>query len=211
MNKPIVFILFLFFLSKLSFAQDSESVYTLANDKKKKEQQLKGFETGAYEKMNPLAPAKAAFYSAVLPGLGQAYNKRYWKIPLVYAAIGSSAYAFINNNRVYHKFRDAFKSRRMGFTTDPYYDLNDSGVIPGQPDVSDISLQTAQERAQEARDFSLVLTIGMYALNIIDANVDAHLKQFNVNADLSIDYRPDVLINPVTNKPYLGMTVNLTY
>jgi hypothetical protein len=210
-NNPLLLLTFVLLLGNISIAQDSGSVYTMANDQKKKEEKLQGFESGDYEEMNPLAPAKAAFYSAVLPGLGQAYNKRYWKIPLVYAAIGSSAYAYVQNNKVYHKFRDAFKSRRMGFTTDPYYDLNDSGIVIGQPDVSDSSLQTAQERAQEARDFSLVLTIGMYALNIIDANVDAHLKQFNVNEDLSVDYRPDLLINPVTNSPYLGMTINLTY
>lgn len=210
MNKSLFLLLFFVLLSNFSVAQETDPVY-LVEDKKEKEEQLEAFESGEYDKMNPLAPAKAAFYSAILPGLGQAYNKRYWKIPLVYAAIGSTAYAFINNNNVYHKFRDAFKSRRIGFATDPYYDLNDSGIIIGQPDVSDSSLQKAQERAQEARDFSLVLTIGMYALNIIDANVDAHLKQFNVNADLSVDYRPDVLVNPVTNKPYLGMTVNLTY
>ncbi len=211
MNNPLLLLTFFLILGNLSLAQDSESVYMMGDDKKKKEEKLKGFESGAYEKMNPLAPAKAAFYSAVLPGLGQAYNKRYWKIPLVYAAIGSSAYAFVNNNKVYHKFRDAFKSRRMGFTTDPYYDLNDSGIVIGQPDVSDSSLQTAQKRAQESRDLSLVLTIGMYALNIIDANVDAHLKQFNVNEDLSLDYHPDLIINPVTNTPVLGLTVNLTY
>ncbi len=211
MNNPLLLLIFFFILGNIGLAQDSESVYMMQSDQKKKEEKLEGFESGDYQKMNPLAPAKAAFYSAVLPGLGQAYNKRYWKIPLVYAAIGSTAYAYVNNNKVYHKFRDAFKSRRMGFTTDPYYDLNDSGIVIGQPDVSDSSLQTAQERAQEARDFSLVLTIGMYALNIIDANVDAHLKQFNVNEDLSLDYHPDLIFNPVTNTPVLGLTINLTY
>lgn len=193
-----------------SYAQE-ETVYVVEDRKKKKEKKLEGFDTGEYTRMNPLAPAKAAFLSAVLPGLGQAYNKRYWKIPLVYAAIGSSAFGFINSNRAYQKFRDAFKSRRMGFMTDPYYDLNGNGIFPGYPDVSDNSLQKAQEQAQEDRDFALVMTIGMYALNIIDANVDAHLKQFNVNADLSFDYRPALLVDPIANKPYFGMEFTFTY
>lgn len=193
-----------------AFAQE-ESVYIVQDQKKKEEKKLEAFDSGEYTRMDPLAPAKAAFYSAVLPGLGQAFNKRYWKIPLVYAAIGSSAYGFINADNAYRKFRDAFKSRRMGFMTDPYYDLNGNGIFPGFPDVSDSSLQKAQEQAQQDRDFALVMTIGMYALNIIDANVDAHLKQFNVNADLSINYRPALLIEPIVNKPYFGMDFTFNF
>ena len=61
--------------------------------------------------INPLAPARAAFYSAVLPGLGQAYNKKYWKIPIVYGAIGTGVYFYTTNDREYQRFRDAYKER----------------------------------------------------------------------------------------------------
>ena len=61
------------------------------------------------QKMDILAPARAAFYSAVLPGLGQAYNKKFWKIPVVYGALGTSGYFYFNNNKKYNKFREAYK------------------------------------------------------------------------------------------------------
>jgi len=163
------------------------------------------------EEMNILAPSKAAFYSAVLPGLGQIYNKRYWKVPLVYAAIGTGIYAYTFNNNLYNRYRTAYKSRLAGFTTDEFYDLNNSGIDPGNPDLSNEALQDAQERYQKDRDLSLLITIGLYALNIVDANVDAHLKQFNIDDDLSMDMRimPYLTQDPITtNVTYgLGLTV----
>jgi hypothetical protein len=67
--------------------------------------------------IDPLTPAKAAFYSAVLPGLGQAYNKKYWKIPIVYA-IGTSLYFYLNSNKKYNQYRDAYKRRLEGYSDD---------------------------------------------------------------------------------------------
>ena len=64
--------------------------------------------------IDPLAPSRAAFYSAVLPGLGQAYNKKYWKIPIIYAALGVSTYAYIYNNDNYNRARDAYKLLKAG-------------------------------------------------------------------------------------------------
>ncbi len=66
------------------------------------------------ETIDPLRPAKAAFYSAVLPGLGQIYNKKYWKLPLVYGAIGTSAYLYIDNQKSYNLYRDEYKNRLEG-------------------------------------------------------------------------------------------------
>ena len=71
--------------------------------------QIKDSLVSAMSTYNPLAPAKAAFYSAILPGLGQAYNKKYWKIPLVYGALGSGIYFYNNNNKNYNRLRDANK------------------------------------------------------------------------------------------------------
>lgn len=157
--------------------------------------------------VNPLAPSKAAFYSAILPGLGQAYNKRYWKIPIVWGALGIGIYAYNFNNDEYNKFRDAFKRRRAGFTDDEFYDINNSGIVPGSPDISDQALQDAQERAQTDRDLALAITIGLYVLNIVDANVDAHLKQFNVDQNLSMDIKPYLEYNPITTDPQYGLAI----
>ena len=159
------------------------------------------------ESVNPLAPSKAAFYSAVLPGLGQIYNKRYWKLPIVYGAIGTGIYAYTFNNNEYNRFRDAFKRRRAGFTDDEFYDINNSGIIPGSPDISDQALQDAQERAQRDRDLALAITIGLYVLNIVDANVDAHLRQFNVDQNLAMDVKPYLEYIPISNEPQYGLAV----
>ena len=156
---------------------------------------------------NPLAPSKAAFYSAILPGLGQAYNKRYWKVPIVWGALGLGIYAYTFNNNEYNRFRDAFKRRRAGFTDDEFYPNNNGEIIPGSPFVSDEALQSAQERAQTDRDLALAITIGLYVLNIVDANVDAHLKQFNVDQNLSLDVKPYLEYNPITTDPQYGLAV----
>ena len=147
--------------------------------------------------INPLAPAKAGFYSAILPGLGQAYNKKYWKIPLVYGAIGTSLYFYIENNRLYHQYRDAYKRRLEGYTDDKFSYLDSSRLIAGQ------------KVYQRNRDLSALVTVGFYVLNIIEANVDASLIQFNVNENLSL--KPEIYTNDVTFRPNVGLTFNYTF
>lgn len=157
--------------------------------------------------IDALAPSKAAFYSAILPGLGQIYNKRYWKLPIVYGALGTSIYFYVDNNNNYHRFRTAYKSRLAGFATDEFYDLDDSGIVPGSPDVSDKALRDAQNFYQGQRDLALLITVGIYVLNIVDANVDAHLKQFNISDDLSLN--PVIYQNPINYNNSVGFS--LTY
>ena len=147
--------------------------------------------------IDPLTPAKAAFYSAILPGLGQAYNKRYWKIPIVYGAIGTSTYFYIDSRKLYNEYRDAYKSRLAG-NPDPKYDY-----------LSDTQLISAQEFYQRNASMSALFMIGFYVLNIIDANVDAALIQFNVNQNLSL--RPEITPDAVTFKSNLGLTLNYRF
>ncbi len=156
--------------------------------------------------INPLAPSKAAFYSAVFPGLGQIYNRRYWKVPIVYAAIGTGIYAYVYNDDLYDRFRTAFKRRRAGFIDDEFY-----GDIPGSPILDEQDLQSSQERYQRDRDLALLITIGLYALNIIDANVDSHLKQFNVDEDLSIKIQPYLEYHPISSDPNYGVAITLKF
>ena len=158
---------------------------------------LKAKDTLKSIEIDPLRPTKAAFYSALLPGLGQAYNKKYWKIPIVYGAIGTSLYFYIDNGKKYHSYRDAYKRRLAGFNDDQYQFLDDDRLIQ------------AQRFYQRNRDLSLIVTVGFYVLNIIDANVDAHLIQFNVSDKLT--FQPDVYINDMDNKPNLGLTFNYKF
>jgi Family of unknown function (DUF5683) len=154
-------------------------------------------DTTKLEEIDPLRPSKAAFYSAILPGLGQAYNKKYWKIPIVYGAIGTSLYFYFDNNTKYHSYRDAYKRRLAGYEDDQYQYLDDSRLVE------------AQRFYQRNRDLSLLVTIGFYILNIVDANVDAHLIQFNVSEKLSL--APDVYQNDFTAKPNVGLTFNYKF
>lgn len=146
--------------------------------------------------INPNAPAKAAFYSALIPGLGQAYNKKYWKIPLVYIGLGISVYSYVDQNKKYQAFRTEYKKRLNGTslgTTDPTYGryTNDQ-IIRGQ------------KFHQKNRDLSMLISAGIYILNIVDANVDAHLMQFNVNDNLAI--KPDVKQNEFDFRYNYGLT-----
>jgi hypothetical protein len=149
------------------------------------------------DKINPLAPAKAAFYSAILPGLGQAYNKKYWKIPLVYGALGSGIYFYTWNNKKYNQYRDAYKRRLSGFQDDDFQYLDDSRLISGQ------------KFYQKNRDLSLLVTVGLYILNIVDANVDAHLIQFNVNDNLSV--KPDLQQDDLSTRQNLALTFTYNF
>ncbi|MEK8179681.1 DUF5683 domain-containing protein [Flavobacterium buctense] len=185
MNK-LLYILFLFMLlgNHSLFSQEVINGLVVTDTTKMKE-------------IDPLTPAKAAFYSAILPGLGQAYNKKYWKIPIVYGAIGTSMYFYLDNNKKYHSYRDAYKRRLAGFNDDQYQYLDDSRLVQ------------AQRFYQRNRDLSLLVTIGFYVLNIVDANVDAHLIQFNVSDKLSV--APDVYQNEFTAKPNIGLTLNYKF
>ena len=148
---------------------------------------------------DPLRPAKAAFYSAVLPGLGQVYNKRYWKVPLVYGAIGASIYTYNQNHKNYLRYRNAYKRRIAGYADDEFQNLISSTdrLIDGQ------------EFYKRNRDRSMIFILGFYFLNILDANIDAHLKQYNVNSDLTV--KPYFDVAPVGAQPMVGMRVALTF
>ena len=147
------------------------------------------------KEIDPLRPAKAAFYSAVLPGLGQAYNKKYWKIPIVYAAIGTGVYFYVDNNKQYKRVREAYKRRLVGFEDDEF-----------QGRLTDDGLREAQKSFRRNKELSLLITFGLYALNIVDANVDAHLLQFNVDDNLS--FKPHYTIDEFNNKGRVGLTMN---
>lgn len=158
--------------------------------------------------INPLSPAKAAFYSAVLPGLGQAYNKKYWKIPIVYGGLATGIYFYTTNNKEYNRYRDAYKSRLAGLATDEFY-FDSQGTPLTTPRVTTEGLQRGQKFYRKNKEISLLVTLGIYALNIIDANVDAHLMQYNVDENLSL--APHFRINEIDATSNLGLTLNFKF
>ena len=136
---------------------------------------------------NILRPSKAAFYSAVLPGLGQIYNKKAWKVPIVYAAIGISGYSYDFNKKKFWSYRDAYKRRKAGYSDDQY-----QGII-----INDDRLLDGQDFHKKYKDLSMVFLVGFYFLNILDANIDAHLLDFNVDENLSFEpyFENDAIFN----------------
>jgi len=160
------------------------------------------------EPIDALAPAKAAFYSAILPGLGQAYNKKYWKIPIVLGAIGTGIYFYTTNNKEYNRYRDAYKSRLAGFKNDEFY-FDSNGTPLQEPRVTTEGLERGQEFYRRNKDLSLLITVGLYALNIIDANVDAHLMQYNIDENLSL--APHFHLNEIDGKGQTGLTLNFKF
>ena len=215
MNRSLTAFVFSILFIWISSAQEIEPKQT-AKDSLKTDLKQEGIviQDSIFEKkkkINPLAPSKAAFYSAVLPGLGQIYNKRYWKVPIVFAVIGAGVYSYTYNDDLYDRFRTAFKSRQAGFTDDEFYDITEDNAEGAPPDLDLDDLERQQENFQRDRDLALVITIAMYALNIIDANVDAHLKQFNIDEDLSMDVQPYLDLNPITNNPTYGIAFTIKF
>lgn len=124
------------------------------------------------------SPKKASIYSAILPGLGQAYNKKYWKIPIVYAALGTSCY-FLFDNRKKMRIRQNELIVRLD---------NDSNTIPSASfaNIPTSVLKSERNFYRTYRDYSIIATAGIYLLNIVDAAVDAHFYKFNIDRPLAM-------------------------
>lgn len=190
--QKIVFFLFFYFISVSIYAQVEEEVKSdkqendLVVKKTPKNIPLVDF------KMNPLAPAKAAFYSAILPGLGQAYNKKYWLIPVIYGGMTATMYFYADNDTKYNRFLTAYKLE-----------------LAGKPHEFESLDTTALERGingyKKQRDLYLFMTIGIYILNIVDANVDAHLP--NKKIDTKLSYQPNFMVDPISNRINYGALV----
>lgn len=124
-------------------------------------------------------PRKVTIMSAVLPGLGQVHNKHYWKVPLIYAGIGGFTYMFIINNKEYNYYR---KNLKAIYDEDP-----NTNNVTGY---SDDNVQLQKVAYRKKRDLAIIGIGIFYLLNIIDANVSAHLKTFDVSDDLSLQIDP---------------------
>lgn len=141
-------------------------------------------------------PGTATLRSLILPGWGQAYNKEYWKIPIVYGAIGTMAGIWIFNNTWYKRARDAYNIR----LNNP----QDTGKINEQlKPLSTASLQFYRNAYRRDRDYSTLYFLLVWALNVVDATVFGHLKEFDVSEDLSLK------INPVINQNNKGFSLVL--
>ena len=142
------------------------------------------------------SPHKASIYSAIMPGAGQVYNKKYWKIPIVYAALGSTIYFTYDNGQKYKQYRDAFLVRQEG-KIDEY-----DGVY------SDSQLITIMGYYERNKELSIIMTVAVYILNIVDASVDAHLFDFDVSEELTMNTTPKLIQTQSGYQPTLTLQMN---
>ena len=157
------------------------------------------------------SPRKAALYSTALPGLGQAYNKKYWKIPVLYACIGGLTYSIIYNNNNYITYRTAYRKRMDNdpTTIDEFAQVGTKNYLP------DDYLLANTKGFHRWRDLSIFGAALLYVLNIVDATVDAHLFTFDVSDDLSLNVRPAFITTAGMNRTRsintTGLSVRLNF
>jgi len=160
------------------------------------------------------SPKKAAVYSAVLPGLGQAYNKKYWKIPFIYIGFGVIGYFIDWNNDNYQLNKVAYQhltddnaetNDHLLLDAIVYYDLDNPTSFANFKD----GLTKRQDFYRRNRDLLFISAIGFYGLNIIDASVDAHLFDFDISDDLTFNWQPSML--NIDNKLIYGFNCTFNF
>ena len=190
LNASFFFIL-LYFLNVFSgFSQEPEESDTLL---------LNADEAVVVEDNLTRDPKKAAIYSALLPGLGQIYNKKYWKLPIVYAGFGTFVYFIDRNTRYYNDLKQKI--------IDPEYEMK---YFQGSNYSLD-QITRGMELYKRWRDLSIIGTAGFYVLQIIDATVDAYLFDWDVGEDISLRIKPDSPIIPIMPINTFGFTACLSF
>ena len=202
MNLKVCILLFFLFITVKVWAQDKTTVPDTTLFVKKSE--LTENKKDSVVK-TPHSPRKATIRSAIIPGWGQIYNKKYWKLPLVYGALGTTVGIFSYNVKWYNRTRYAYKIA---------YQIQTTGVTTGQESVYKelVPLLTQPEALKQYRnefrqnvDYSVLFFLLAWGLNVVDATVDGHLKDFDVSEDLSIKINPGY--SPMANTTGLSLIV----
>jgi len=144
------------------------------------------------------SPHKAAMYSALVPGLGQMYNKKYWKLPVIYGLAGIFIYTFDYNNNQYNKYTNAYIDIKSG-NIDSFEGYSDPEVI-----------NKIRDNFKRNRDLNVITLAAIYLLNVLDATVDAHLMDYDISDDLSLNLQPS-LINTFNNQNAVGFSLSINF
>lgn len=198
--KKVIIALFLLFLFQINvYAQNRAEADSLISSA-----EATSVDTSKFKEHSP---HKATLYSMILPGLGQAYNKKYWKIPIIYAGFGVFAYFITFNSKEYNKWQEAYI----------YAIENPDGGVPPINDYyekygydSNI-LREQKDYYRRNRDLTYILTGIWYLLNVLDATVDAHLMTWDVDEDLSLRVEPEIYQPVYGFKPGGGIRLSLKF
>lgn len=219
-NKRVILLLLTFVLCNLSYSQ--VNLYKIIADTVDSNSQIKGrgyvtndiknqqrIDTTEKKKRDkeikikrPKVPWKAAVMSGCLPGLGQFYNGKWWKVPIVWGAMGTVGYFMITNHISFIGFRDAYRQ------------YNEFGTVP--TDYSSYAnnptgLRSQRDYYQRTRDLLIIIESALWILNIVDASVDAHLSSFDISEDLTMQIYPSSIYIPQTNQSFAGLSLNFKF
>jgi hypothetical protein len=181
--KVVGLLLLYFSITTLTLAQDRDSTYSEV-------------ETQEYSDL-PKNPKKATILSAILPGAGQVYNEKAWKVPIIYGGFITDIYFISYNNRYYQSFKVALKA----------FDKEEPNDFPN---LNRQSLERNVNYWRKNRDLCYLLIVGIYALNLVDANVDAHLSGFDVSDDISMKIEPHYESFSANNNS-MGFSIKLNF
>jgi len=181
--KIFYLFIFLFFLSNAySQVVPAENPVAIKDSSATKKSKVDTAKQKIYD------PKVAARRSAIIPGWGQAYNKKYWKIPIIYAGLGVTGYIFVNNIKIYKEYKFAYSARIKAepptLDSTDYHQLDDIYKV-----LSPNSIRSARDEFRRYVDYSALIFILLWGLNVVDAAVDAHLKNFDVSPDLSLQFK----------------------
>jgi len=195
--KLFYLFIFLFFLNN-AYSQDQPSLV------KKDSTGIEKADTAVEKKI--YSPKVAARRSAILPGLGQIYNKKYWKLPIIYGGLGVTGYIFFDNLKTYKEYKFAYSARIKAQPPNPdstdYNQLDDIYKV-----LSPNSIRAARDEFRRYVDYSALIFILLWGLNVVDAAVDAHLKAFDVSPDLSLRFKAGYSDMAKTNGVSLVLTI----
>jgi hypothetical protein len=178
-------------MSSPAFSQSqSESEVSAKTPKEKKEKP-------DYSQL-PKNPRKATILSAVLPGAGQVYNGKAWKVPILYAGFMTDIYFIGYNNKRYQTFRTALFA----------FDDGDTSQFPS---LNRAALVRNVDFWRQNRDLTILLLAAIYALNLIDANVDAHLSGFDISDDIAMKIEPNVGTFAASSTSSMGLTLKFQF
>ncbi len=187
MEKKLFLLLIFLAAGTILFAQAKDSAAVVTKPMNKYDSAFKAH-----------SPGKAAFRSAILPGWGQIYNKKYWKLPIIYAGLGITTGVFLYNLGQYRDTRFAYRVKynmRVNHTDSALYD----DIKPKLKPLGEESLRFYRGQFRRDIDYSALIFLLMWGLNIVDAAVDAHLKTFDISPDLSLQLRPGHSVLAGTN------------
>jgi hypothetical protein len=203
--KSIFFLFFLFAATKVFAQKDTLILKDTGSIQKNKKGVVKKEKTKIFsiDTSKPYNPRVAILRSAILPGWGQFTNKKYWKMPIVYGALGTTAYIFVRNIKQFREANSSYKNAIDGDTSndklipEPYYSVRSN------PD----RIKNFRNEVRQNVDYSVLFFIAFWGLNVVDAAVDAHLKTFDVSDNLSLQIKPGY--SPMANTNGMSLVLDI--